>query len=372
MLKKTDRYKFRDIPMKLHKVNSAFIFFTLMLPTLFLTVGSIAVLTESPEVEDYRGIEYCLDCHSEQTVGWLRSPHSKAYKNPEFQEEWQELGSPEDCLSCHTTGFEEDGTFMYKGVTCEACHGPGDTMNRDVSSELCGSCHSGPFPTYEEWKKSGPSHLNATCIQCHDEHTARLSAETSTGTCASCHSSHIELVAETKHGVNDVECVDCHMHRTPIDFKNGIPANTGHEFYMNVDELDCQTCHERPLDKHDTLGENAFACLSCHGEIHGLGLKLVNGTVYAPDDPVALCAQCHNERYTAWAQGTHGTPEDPEAPCTECHDPHDPVISGIPTLSPVPPRTPAGGPSLLPSMAFVVTVMSLGFAVIILRWRANV
>jgi hypothetical protein len=162
------------------------------------------------------------------------------------------------------------------------------------------------------------------------------------------------------------------MYRTPVDFENGIPANTGHEFSMNVDELDCQTCHDRPLDKHDTLGENAFACLSCHGEIHGLGLKLVNGTVYEPDDPVALCAQCHNERYTAWAQGTHGTPENPDASCTECHDPHDPVISGFSTLPSVPTRTPAGGPSIFLSTAFVVIVELLGFAIIILRWRKNV
>ena len=359
--------------MKLPRVGSVFVIFTFMLSTLFLSVGSRVLAAEPSDGEDYRGIGYCVDCHLEQMEDWLGSPHIQAYNNPEFQEGWEELGSPEDCLRCHTTGFdEEDGTFKYEGITCEACHGPGDTMNRDVSIELCASCHSGPFPTYEEWKESGPSHLNATCTQCHDEHTAQLSAETSTGTCASCHSAHIELMEETEHGVNDVECADCHMYRTPVDFENGIPANTGHEFSMNVDELDCQTCHDRPLDKHDTLGENAFACLSCHGEIHGLGLKLVNGTVYEPDDPVALCAQCHNERYTAWAQGTHGTPEDPDASCTECHDPHDPVISGFSTLPPVPTRTPAGGPSLFLSTAFVVIVELLGFAIIILRWRKNV
>jgi hypothetical protein len=48
------------------------------------------------------------------------------------------------------------------------------------------------------------------------------------------------------------------------------------------------------------------------------------------------------------------------------------VISGFSTLPPVPTRTPAGGPSIFLSTAFVVIVELLGFAIIILRWRKNV
>ncbi len=320
--------------------------------------------------EDYRGPGYCLDCHVDPMEDWLGSPHYQATSDPKFQEEMERLGSPASCLSCHTTGFEEmEGTFAYEGISCEECHGPGDTMNRNTSSELCGRCHSGPFPTYEEWIRSGPSHGNATCILCHDEHTTRLTAETSSGTCAICHESHTEDVEETKHGQFNVECSDCHMYRTQVDFEMGKPASTGHSFSMTAEELDCSTCHDRPLLKHNVLGEKAFACLSCHGEIHELSLKLVNGTVYAQDDPVNLCAQCHNERYTAWRQGTHGKPEDPDASCTECHDPHDPVISGISTLPAIPPRKPAAGPSIPLTTAIVVVLEVLGFSIIILRWK---
>lgn len=338
-----------------------------------LTPVYITMADSQNDEEEYRGPVYCLDCHVEPMEDWLGSPHDRASRDPRFQEEMEKLGSPASCLSCHTTGFdEEEGTYEYDGVACEECHGPGDTMNRDVSSELCGSCHSGPFPTYEEWRRSGPSHGNATCILCHDEHTTQLTSETSTGTCAVCHESHLEDIEGSKHGLNDMECAACHMYRVPVDFEEGTPAATGHSFSMTSDELDCSTCHDRPLFKHDVLGEKAFACLSCHGEIHGLGLKLVNGSVYALDESVALCAQCHNERYTAWEQGTHGKPDDHDAPCTDCHDPHDPIISEIPTVQALPPRIAAAGPSIPLTTAFIVVVELLGFAIIILRWRASV
>jgi hypothetical protein len=304
---------------------------------------------------------------------WLVSSHAEAFTDPEFQEEWEAQSSPNSCLNCHTTGYDEaTGVYVSEGVTCEQCHGPGDTMNRDISPEFCGSCHSDPYPTFEEWKSSGPSHANATCILCHDKHTSELTHQTTTGTCVMCHISHIEDVEETKHGAAGTECADCHVYSKPPDFEKGEPAVTGHTFIMTSDQLDCNSCHDRVLDKHDVLGEKAYSCLSCHGEIHRLELKLVNGTYYPNDDSVALCAQCHNERFTSWRQGTHGMPEDPDAPCVDCHDPHDPVISGVATLASIPPREPPSNPSIPLTTAFVVIIEILGFSIVILRWRKNV
>lgn len=337
---------------------------------LFISMSVAVVLGDPEGAENYKGTGYCLSCHVKPMVDWIPSPHSKAFSDPEFQEEYLKLGSPESCLSCHTTGFdEEDGTFVYEGVTCEECHGPGDTMNLDTSPELCANCHSGPYPTYEEWKDSGPSHLSATCTLCHDQHTAELLAETPTEMCSSCHGTHLEDVEETKHGEVGVECAECHMYVTPPDFEAGIPGSTGHDFVMTSEELDCQTCHDRTLSKHDVLGVDEFACLSCHGEIHSLELELINKDVLPMNDSVLLCAQCHNERYTSWEQGTHGKPEDPEAQCVECHDPHDPVVANIPTLPVVPERRPPAGPSIPLTTAFIVIVGILGLAIVLLRWR---
>jgi predicted CXXCH cytochrome family protein len=159
------------------------------------------------------------------------------------------------------------------------------------------------------------------------------------------------------------------MYVTPPDFEKGIPASTGHDFVMTSEELDCQTCHDRTLSKHDVLGVDEFACLSCHGEIHSLELKLINKENLPMDDSVRLCAQCHNERYTSWEQGTHGKPEDPEAQCAECHDPHNPVVANVLTLPVVPERRQPTGPSIPLATTFVVIVGILGFATVFLRWK---
>lgn len=154
------------------------------------------------------------------------------------------------------------------------------------------------------------------------------------------------------------------------DFINGVQGKTGHSFNPIEEELDCTSCHDRSLDKHDVLGEKSSACLSCHGDIHELKLELVNGKTYENDDPVPLCAQCHNERYTAWEDGTHGAHDNPQAVCTECHDPHDPIINGISTLDPIPNRTQAEPISVTIKIGFVATILILGFSVIILRRQA--
>jgi hypothetical protein len=347
----------------------------LLLLFVFLTqfISKVSFGVNAQPSNDYKGISYCVECHKIEFEEWSESPHTQGFSNPEFQEVWGKIGTPEDCLKCHVTGYDENSKeYSVTEVTCEECHGPGDTMKRDTSVELCGKCHSGPYPTYEEWRDSGPSHGEANCILCHDKHSAELTFSTSTGTCNQCHDFHVEEVLDTAHGDSGVECSECHMVSEKADFITGKPGNTGHSFVLNEDELDCSSCHERKLSKHDVLGEKAFACLSCHGAIHELELELVNRNIYSLDDSVPLCAQCHNERYTDWAQGTHGSVEDPRASCVECHDPHEPVISGISTLPFIPPRTPAKPVSIPLAIAVVVIIELLVFSIYILRRQTNV
>jgi hypothetical protein len=340
---------------------------------LFIALGNGIAQAQCSASEEYKGAAYCVECHTSEMEEWAGSPHSKATSNVEFQDQWKDLGSPDSCLSCHTTGYEETTKeYESSGVTCEECHGPGDTMSRDTSVELCAECHSGPYPTYEEWLNSGPAHGNADCLLCHDEHTSKLTFETSTGTCGQCHDSHVEKLLGTVHGEKGVECADCHMIQRSADFLKGEPAKTGHSFSLNEHELDCSSCHDRPLSKHDVLGEKAYACLSCHGDIHELKLELVNKNVYPLDNAVPLCAQCHNERYTAWKQGTHGAYDDPQAQCAECHDPHNPVIANIATLSSIPQREEAEPAPIIPIIIFVVIVEILVFSVYVLRRQPNV
>jgi hypothetical protein len=347
------------------------LFFILLVS--FLTIISVydTDVTVAQSQEEYLGAGYCAECHPEEINEWSESAHTEGYSNPEFQKVWKDLDENPECLECHTAGYDENTeTYAIQGIHCEACHGPGDTMERDTSPELCGECHSGPYPTYEEWVDSGPSHGEAECLTCHNEHTSKLEYETTTDTCALCHESHIEQYEESTHSESMIECVDCHMIIEEADFYTGMQAKTGHSFNPTEQELDCTSCHVIELEKHDVLGEGSAACLSCHGEIHELKLELINGEVYPNDEPVQLCAQCHNERYTAWEEGTHGAHDDPKAVCTECHEPHDPIINQISTLEPIPNREPAEAPSWWLKMLLVVLLEIFGFGVLI-NWSGK-
>lgn len=348
------------------KMRTRHLIFILLLSIItFITITNSGLATAEPD-EAYLGTGYCVDCHPSQSRSWAESAHTNSYSNPEFQKVWGELGEDSECLECHTTGYDATTeTYELPEIQCEECHGPGDTMNRDPTPELCGECHSGLYPTYEEWTNSGPSHGEAECLTCHNEHTSKLEFETPTDTCGQCHESHVEEVDNTAHGENDVECSDCHMIIEKADVRTGKEAKTGHDFSPAPKDMDCISCHEVELEKHDALGEGGEACLSCHGDIHELKLELVNGQVYSIDEPVQLCAQCHNERYTAWSEGTHGAHDDPEAVCTECHEPHKPIINQISTLDPIPNRVPAEPSSWWAKMALVVLLEIFGFGVLI-------
>lgn len=350
----------------------------LLLAPSFIVLGSSSsaspsalVGSEAGDGESFQGPEYCSSCHSRQASEWSESPHALAYEDQKFLDEWKNLNSPVSCLRCHTTGFNPtEGTFKFEGVTCEQCHGPGDTMEIDESVELCATCHSDPYPTFEEWRSS-PGHMDVTCNDCHEPHSLRITADSPTDLCSSCHETQFEKFEETRHGSAGVDCIDCHMYKRPADFRTRTAASTGHAFSMTPQQLDCTSCHDRPLFKHDVLGEGASACLSCHGEIHGLELKLLNGTVYSMEESAKLCGQCHSERYAAWRQGTHGKYESPYAPCTECHDPHNPVVAGIPTLPPLPPREPAPSPPTSRLIILVAVIELLGIAVILYRGKEH-
>ncbi len=211
-------------------------------------------------------------------------------------------------------------------------------MRVDRSVQLCATCHTDPYPTYEEWLKSGPGHSQTTCNLCHTSHSQELKGANSTQVCAQCHQSHVDKIEQTKHGKANLECKTCHMYKQPADFINNIPAITGHTFFMTIEQLNCNSCHNVTLLKHNVLGVKSGTCLSCHGDIHELRLQLINGTTYSLNDPVALCGQCHNERLQAWQQGTHGSVTNRFASCTVCHQPHNPIVAGIATVPSIPDR----------------------------------
>lgn len=111
--------------------------------------------------------------------------------------------------------------------------------------------------------------------------------------------------------------------------------------------LDCLSCHSETLEFHDNLGSGNKACWVCHDNTDMKMLRLADETPLPLSDSPQLCAQCHQKRYNAWKEGTHGIPGTVAAvKCTSCHDPHQPqiVLSDITKPHPMPIPPPPSSP----------------------------
>lgn len=103
----------------------------------------------------YVGVDACKACHAQEHAVWSQTKHARAYDALDL------VGKAfdEDCIGCHTVGFNRDGGFIDKDVTshlanvqCESCHGPGRTHAASGGKErtahadwqpaqMCGQCH---------------------------------------------------------------------------------------------------------------------------------------------------------------------------------------------------------------------------------------
>lgn len=132
-------------------------------------------------VHKYIGTRTCKLCHNSTLKGkiwdaWDSTKHATAYVTLASQQSKtiaEEMGiedAQQDsaCLECHATGYGLPATDKYsvkEGVTCEACHGPGEhyddirVMTKpdlyeqkgmiEPDEELCKTCHNEESPTYK-------------------------------------------------------------------------------------------------------------------------------------------------------------------------------------------------------------------------------
>lgn len=107
--------------------------------------------------------------------------------------------------------------------------------------------------------------------------------------------------------------------------------------------LDCLRCHTRVLKGHDKLGSGTEACWVCHDSTDMTLLRLVDGTKLSPASSPQLCGQCHQRKYDAWGEGTHGTfSVVGRVKCADCHDPHQPQMAPSSVSKPSPPASEPG------------------------------
>ena len=86
--------------------------------------GAARPLTAFPEGKNLSS-EACASCHPAETKHWKKSAHANALTTLKRRASGKNL----ECLPCHVIEREEptEAKHYYKdGVSCEACHGPGE------------------------------------------------------------------------------------------------------------------------------------------------------------------------------------------------------------------------------------------------------
>jgi hypothetical protein len=211
-----------------------------------------------PDVQDVEQGE-CQDCHEIIRSHWGESAHANAIDDPVFQEAWQAQGKPNDCLSCHTTGYDQEtGSWEADGVTCSVCHSPvpsnhpDQIMPTDISSRLCGTCH---LDTHQEWSDSVHAQEDMSCVSCHSSHTTSLKASGNQELCQVCHSEEVHFYEFTAHYKEGLLCTDCHLSVSETQMGEG-HGKRHHTF--TVDTQSCGQCHGEemhyPVVKSPTAG----------------------------------------------------------------------------------------------------------------------
>lgn len=195
-------------------------------------------------------VQACAKCHPNIANAWTTSAHAHAFDDRNFQQAWLGLGSPGECLACHTTNYNAgQKTYTAEGVACEACHGtagpdhPPAAVSIRATTDYCGSCHT---TTLSEWRLSGHGRANVGCSDCHNPHNQRPLFADSDELCINCHKDSMGPYLTSVHGQKGIGCVKCHALVIPPQTppKDGI-VPTGHTF--TITPATCVACHTDAL-----------------------------------------------------------------------------------------------------------------------------
>lgn len=294
------------------------------------TAGFFRVTGPSPV---YAGMSDCASCHGSVQASVMATAHAQAFTSAPFVAE----GGPTNpsCLACHTVGYGVPTGFtsslktpQLEGVQCENCHGPagwhaanpGDPTQVpqvELAAQVCGGCHSAQYapasvaashpPLYEDWSASPHS------VVVPDALSSMAASAGNISSCGRCHSgsARLALIAGQDPSVtltNDfdmpITCAVCHDPHEDhvwtnvlsgvIVFTNALTGNTA--FITNT-----------------ALGPvytNQLLCALASTNDFVLTTSETFTNVYNPN--INVCAQCHNDRGSAWTDTSRPPHESPQ------------------------------------------------------------
>ena len=281
----------------------------------------------------YAGVQACAGCHQGIYNTQTNTPHAQAFVG--LQQIHQDTNPA--CLPCHTAGYGLMTGFtnalqtpQLENVQCENCHGPAgnhvanpefpSTVPRvELAAQVCGGCHSAQLAppevvahdpvafSFEDWSASPHSAVVPDVLQSMAASTNNISS------CGRCHSgSAREALLEGENPsvtvANDydvaITCAVCHdPHQTYVwtNELNGIITFTN-QLTGNVSDI---TNNELGAVYTNQL-RNPYASTN--------DFVLTTSEVFSnADNPnINVCAQCHNDRGSAWTDTSRSPHHSPQ------------------------------------------------------------
>ncbi|MGC9940476.1 MAG: cytochrome c family protein [Verrucomicrobiota bacterium] len=281
----------------------------------------------------YAGASDCATCHGGILSTVALTAHAGAISSAFFVAEGGQTNP--SCLACHsvgyglTTGFVNTSrTPQLEGVQCENCHGPAANHAAnpvdptvvpqvELAAQDCGGCHSGKYapaavaawhpPFFEDWSASPHATIPPEALASMASSSAEIDS------CGRCHSgsARLALIAGQDPAVtltNDfnvpITCAVCHDPHAQhvwtnalsgvISFTNSL---TGNVSVITNNELG-------PVYTNQLL----CALSSTNDFVLTTSDNFTN--VYNPD--INVCAQCHNDRGSAWTDTSRSPHESPQ------------------------------------------------------------
>lgn len=277
----------------------------------------------------YAGSAACGGCHGAEYTPWTTTAHANAYND--LVHSGQQNSS---CVLCHTVGFNQPTGFdtnspvaSLQGVGCEDCHGPaGWHKNSDheiilpvvsVDPAICGSCHQGHNPQYNEFTNSA-HYLTVS---------AAVSSVGNEASCGTCHSGAARMAMLNDYAnrlkgqtnalvlptLSDAQawgpsCADCHdphgLTPTPVfgyvtNIIAGVSTNVS---WTNVYNNYVQLRNPLWSSNFYTMPSQADARKDSSGNTYYMNTTFAS--IYNPG--INVCGQCHNTRGARWDGRAYG------------------------------------------------------------------
>jgi Cytochrome c554 and c-prime len=281
----------------------------------------------------YAGAQVCNECHAGVHSTYLLTAHAQAFAS--LQRIHQDTNS--NCLACHTVGYGLPTGFtnavktpQLEGVQCENCHGPaanhaanpGDPTvvpRVELAAQVCGGCHSAQLTPasvvtrhplgfgFEDWTTSPHGAVVPDVLQ------SMASSASSISSCGRCHSGSareaflegenpgVTLTNDYNVAITCAVCHDAHQAYAWTNDLNGVIAFTnqltGVTAYITNDELGAVYTNQL---RNPYASTNDFV----------LTTSEVFSNAYNPN--INVCAQCHNDRGSAWTDTSRSPHHSPQ------------------------------------------------------------